>query len=177
MENKTTSAESKVEDQQPLAKRARISINQSDSSSTSTNQSDSFSISTNQSESFSISTNQSDSSSTPTNDVPPTSPLEMIIKSPGHLHIAEDIFKNLDQENLTAKCEKVNEDWRNILKNPWFLFKACIHKGLLKSKYIPEWTKVIQALTEQNLSKHLNEHLIRIHSVKVCINPGLDIQL
>ena len=98
------------------------------------------------------STNHSDSSST--NDVLPTSPMEMITKSPGLLHVAEKIFKNLDQEDLTAKCEKVNTFWRDIVKNPWFLFKACTHKRLIKTKYQPEWIKVIQTLTESNLAQY-----------------------
>ena len=50
--------------------------------------------------------------------------MDMITKSPGLYHIAERIFMDLDQEKLLL-CEEVNENWRTILKNPWFWYKKC----------------------------------------------------
>ena len=40
------------------------------------------------------------------NDATTTSPLDIITKTPGLVHIAEQIFVNLNQENL-KKCENV----------------------------------------------------------------------
>ena len=63
------------------------------------------------------------------NEVPNNSPLDEITKSPGLVHIAEQIFVNLNQEDL-KKCKKVNKHWKGIVKTPRLLFKACVHKGI-----------------------------------------------
>ena len=87
------------------------------------------------------------------------SPLDLFTKSPGLAHISEQILMNLDQTDI-KKCQKVNESWKGIVTNPWFLFKACIRKGLLSTKQQEEWTKVIQALANSKLSKYLKKILV-----------------
>ena len=45
--------------------------------------------------------------------------MDLITKSSGLHHIAENIFAHLDHENL-LKCQEVNKYWKNILDNPQF---------------------------------------------------------
>ena len=63
------------------------------------------------------------------NEVPNNSPLDKITNSPGLVHIAEQIFVNLNQEDL-KKCKKVNKHWKGIVKTPRLLFEACVLKGI-----------------------------------------------
>ena len=94
--------------------------------------------------------------------------LDIITKTPGLVHIAEQIFTNLNQENL-KKCENVNGEWKRIVTNPLFLLKACANKNLLSPEQQQKWTKVIQALINSNLSILVIERLHQIHSGKVLI--------
>ena len=43
-------------------------------------------------------------------------PLEKILNNPGLLHLAENIFSNLDNENLDA-CGQINQSSKHILAN------------------------------------------------------------
>ena len=88
--------------------------------------------------------------------------MDMITKSPGLYHIAERIFMDLDQEKLLL-CEEVNENWRTVLKNPWFWYKKCQQNSTL-SVYQSEWEQFIRAMQNRNLSDHLTSILKKIHS-------------
>ena len=96
-----------------------------------------------------------------------TSPLDFITKTPGLVHITEQILMNLDQENL-KNCENVNEDWKRIVTNPMFFLKACVHKHLLSPEQQQKWTKVIQALKNSNLSILVVERLTQIIVKSLC---------
>ena len=54
--------------------------------------------------------------------------MDLITKSPGLYHIAEQIFLELNHENL-LQCEDVNKNWKNILDSEdansrfWFKWK------------------------------------------------------
>ena len=45
--------------------------------------------------------------------------MDLITKTPGLIHIAEEIFSNLDRNSL-LECQEVNEHWGSILRNPCF---------------------------------------------------------
>ena len=60
--------------------------------------------------------------------------MDLITKSPGLSHVAENIFLNLNHEDLLLKCQAVNPHWKNIIRNHWFWFKACEQKGIFKEK-------------------------------------------
>ena len=45
--------------------------------------------------------------------------MEQIINTPGHQHIIEMIFFNLDFEDL-MNCQLINKSSKNILENPMF---------------------------------------------------------
>ena len=59
--------------------------------------------------------------------------MDLITKSPG-LMLLENIFLNLNQEDLLLKCQEVNPHWKNIIRNHWFWFKKCEQKGIFKEK-------------------------------------------
>ena len=75
--------------------------------------------------------------------------MELITKTPGLSHIANEIFLNLNDEILLLECQRVNQHWRNLVRNPWFWYKKCIQMGLFKEK--PE-----ENLTEKYLFKYNN---------------------
>ena len=75
--------------------------------------------------------------------------MELITKTPGLSHIANEIFLNLNDEILLLECQRVNQHWRNLVRNPWFWYKKCIQMGLFKEK--PE-----ENLTEKSLFKNNN---------------------
>ena len=47
--------------------------------------------------------------------------MDLITTCSGLPHIAEEIFLNLQRNDL-SKCQEVNENWASILKNPWFWY-------------------------------------------------------
>ena len=94
--------------------------------------------------------------------------MDVITKSPGLCHIVERIFMDLDQEKLLL-CEEVNENWRTILKNPWFWYKKCRQNSTL-SIYQSELKNFISKVENENLyylSDHLTSILKRIHAKSV----------
>ena len=68
--------------------------------------------------------------------------MEKIINNPGLQHLAENVFWNLDVENL-KQCAQINYSCKQILQNPLF----CLRKfnGLSKENQ-NEWIKVIQSV-------------------------------
>ena len=76
--------------------------------------------------------------------------MDLITHSPGLHHLAETIFINLNCEDL-LNCQKVNENWRRILLNPWFWYNKSKHDSLLAPGFQLAWTKFIQRLSDSNL--------------------------
>ena len=93
--------------------------------------------------------------------------MDEITNSPGlyHIAVAERIFMDLDQEKLLL-CEEVNENWKTILKNPWFWYKKCRQNSTL-SVYQSEWENFIPVMESADLSDHLIPILKNIHSKSV----------
>ena len=79
--------------------------------------------------------------------------LESIFNNPGLQHIAENIFCNLNYENLEL-CRTVNQSCKKILNEPMFWLKKFIRRGLsMKDQW--EWTKAIQLTKHTNLEKNV----------------------
>ena len=68
--------------------------------------------------------------------------MEKIIRNPGLQHLAEEVFWNLNFENLKI-CAQINQSCKQILQKPMFCLKR--FKGLSK-KNQNEWIKVIQSV-------------------------------
>ena len=98
--------------------------------------------------------------------------MDYITNNPGLQYITEEIFVNLNHENL-LKCEKVNGIWNNVLSsNPTFWLKACVKKGLISGQDHEDWSKLIQTLKNVLLKKHVVFHLKEIHKhLKSPYNP------
>ena len=71
--------------------------------------------------------------------------MENIINNPGLQHLAENIFLNLNYEDL-KKCKLINQSTKEILENPMFWIKKLIPKENQK-----DWIKVIES--EKNSEK------------------------
>ena len=75
--------------------------------------------------------------------------LEKILNNPGFQHLAENIFWNLDYEDLKI-CREINQSSKRILDNPhrfpeiWFVLKKLVQRGLSK-KNQEDWEKIIQS--------------------------------
>ena len=68
--------------------------------------------------------------------------METIISNPGLKHVAENIFWNLDFEELKL-CAQINQSCKQILKNPIFCLKKFRQ---LSKKNQTDWTNVIQGV-------------------------------
>ena len=55
--------------------------------------------------------------------------MEKIINNPGLQHLAENIFLNLNYEDLKS-CELINQSTKLILENPMFWMKKFIQRKL-----------------------------------------------
>ena len=87
-----------------------------------------------------------------------TPKMDQIANSPGLQHIIENIFLNLDSEDL-ATCQFINKSCKQILSNPLFWIKKWrIFRGLSK-KNQEVWTKAIQMSRGTNFEKNLLSYI------------------
>ena len=84
--------------------------------------------------------------------------MDLITKTPGFIHIAEEIFSNLDRNSL-FECQKVNEYWGSILRNPWFWFGRMEHYATLSEEDQKEWKDFCEKLSKLNLTKDMTAPL------------------
>ena len=88
--------------------------------------------------------------------------MENIIKIPGLQHLVENIFLNLNLENL-EKCQLINHQATNqLLENPMFWIKKCIRNGFLVSEEcLNDWTNAIQSARKKSdqEEKHIVAYL------------------
>ena len=83
---------------------------------------------------------------------------EKILSNPGLQHLAEDVFWNLDYEDLQV-CRGINQSAKRILDNqnqfprsePLFLLKKFVRRGGISKEIQNDWTKYIQS-TSQRIS-------------------------
>ena len=86
--------------------------------------------------------------------------LDLISKTPGLQHITEQIFLELNHENL-IECEKVNTSWKRIMNNPNLLLKICVKKRLITQHEV-KWLKLIQTLTDPRIEGNIVSYLKRL---------------
>ena len=68
--------------------------------------------------------------------------METIITNPGLQHLAEEVFWNLDFEDLKI-CAQINLSCKQILQNPIFCLSKFEH---LTKKNKEDWIKAIQSV-------------------------------
>ena len=78
---------------------------------------------------------------------------ESIFNNPGLQHIAENIFGNLNYEDLEV-CRTVNQSCKNILDEPIFWLKKFIRRGLSRKDQL-DWTKAVQLTKHTDLEKNV----------------------
>ena len=89
--------------------------------------------------------------------------MDLLTNNPGLQHISEEIFLNLDNENL-LKCQKVNKDWEQIINNPNFWLKKCRQHDLTEEDH-EDWSKLIKTLKSDDdiLKQSVTTCLKNIH--------------
>ena len=83
--------------------------------------------------------------------------MEKIINNPGLQHLAENIFLNLNYEDL-KKCQLINQSASQILDNPMLWIRELIQNGLSK-KNQKDWFEAIQLETNPVKKKHIAAYL------------------
>ena len=78
-------------------------------------------------------------------------PMEKILNIPGLLHLAENIFGNLDHEKLEI-CGQINQSSKEILANPIFWLRK--FEALSKENHT-DWIKVIQSVKNTGEEKYI----------------------
>ena len=89
--------------------------------------------------------------------------MDLVTTTPGLQHIAEQIFSNLDRKSL-RRCQKVNDHWGNILRNPWFWFNRMKPNTRLSQEHQKEWMDFCEKLSKLNLTKDMTQSLNYIYS-------------
>jgi len=77
--------------------------------------------------------------------------MENILNNPGLRHIAENIFQNLNFEDLET-CRLINRSSKQLLENPLFWLGKHIRRGLSKKNHV-DWLKAIQMTNDTELEK------------------------
>ena len=92
--------------------------------------------------------------------------MDLITTTPGLIHIAEQIFSNLDRNDL-LQCQEVNEYWASILRNPWFWYKRMMKNTswptTLSEEHQREWSNFCEKLSKLNLTKDMTRGLNNIY--------------
>ena len=85
--------------------------------------------------------------------------LENFINNPGLQHLAENVFSNLNYQDITA-CQLINRSSRLILNNPGFWLKKFIQQGMSK-KNQNDWIKAIQLTKNTKFERNIYLYLKR----------------
>ena len=103
-----------------------------------------------------------------------TTIMDILTKTPGFHYVAENIFINLDYEDLEI-CSQVNKSWRKILNNPSFWLRKLIQFGVLENKeYQSSWKIVIQLQNQIFIDSNFEENnKITQHLKKICLKDEL----
>ena len=80
--------------------------------------------------------------------------MDLITTTPGLIHIAEQIFSNLDRYSLLI-CQKVNVHWASILQNPWFWLNRTMQKTTLSQEHQKEWIKFCEKLSKLDITEDM----------------------
>ena len=84
--------------------------------------------------------------------------MDLITKTPGFIHIAEEIFSNLDRHSL-LDCQKVNKYWESILRNPWFWFHRMTQRKILSQQHKKEWRDFCEKLSKLKFTNDMTQGL------------------
>ena len=84
--------------------------------------------------------------------------MDLITKTPGLKHVAEQILSNFDTNNL-LKCQNVNKYWRSIVRNPWFRYNKMLQNTTLSQTDQKEWKKLCEKLSKLELTKDMTSQL------------------
>ena len=82
--------------------------------------------------------------------------MDLITNSPGLQHLAEEIFKHLNNNDLD-KCAQVNDSWKRTLT--WSLLSFCIVNDYLmdnKSAWKQITFQIMRNADQKNLEKMIN---------------------
>ena len=70
--------------------------------------------------------------------------MDLIINTDGFFHILEEIFMNLEHEDL-LKCQNVNNAiWKKAFSQPKLWLKKCVRKKLLSKHHEIQWRQLIK---------------------------------
>ena len=81
------------------------------------------------------------------------SPLEKILNNPGLVHLAENIFGNLDYVEV---CRHINQSAKQILDNPMYWLRKF---GSLSKENQKDWTNVIQSAKDSEKENAITPYL------------------
>ena len=84
--------------------------------------------------------------------------MDLITRTPGLIHIAEQIFSNLERTSLLV-CQEVNEYWASILRNPWFWYDRMAKNTKLSQEHQKEWMNFCEKLRKLNLTGDITPEL------------------
>ena len=98
--------------------------------------------------------------------------IDKIINNPGLQHITEEIFINLDFNDIIA-CQLINKSCKVILNNPMFWLKKWRLRGGLSKKNETVWIKAIQKTRNTNMAQNVDLYFKKIIKLK---NHIMDVQ-
>ena len=84
-----------------------------------------------------------------------TSPMEQILENPGLLHLAENIFSNLNDADVEI-CRNINQISKEILDNPMFWLRKFRN---LSQKNKKDWIKDIPSIKNSERKKAATSYL------------------
>ena len=94
--------------------------------------------------------------------------MELITKSPGLQHVAEDIFNILEKKSL-LDCRSVNRSWMAIIKKQTFCWKRGVNKLISENKEVELITDWIFGKLEQavlNNEQNFNSWEMLVEEIK-----------
>ena len=83
------------------------------------------------------------------------SPFQKILNNPGLVHLAENIFGNLDYEGIEIYRD-INQSSQQILDNPLFWLRKF---GQLSKENQKDWIKVVQSVNNSEKEKAIVSYL------------------
>ena len=89
--------------------------------------------------------------------------MDFITSNPGLQHISDEIFLNLDRDQILF-CQEVNQAWNQLLDNSRFWLKMCVKNGMSKQIRL-EWAQLIQAPKDTSIDDAVKECLEDMHPV------------
>ena len=101
--------------------------------------------------------------------------MDILTKTPGFHYVAENIFINLDFEDL-ENCSQVSQSWQKILNNPSFWLRKLIQYGVLEKKdqnFVKSWKILIQLQNQIAVVDNKFEENLTQHFKKICLKDEL----